>query len=94
MRLGHPSQEELRSNFAAMLESALSEGALWTETGLDMEVEDALWAIARARPDVPADLVAAAYRAFAGQLDGSNARAHRAELERRLEEMRRDRRNR
>ncbi|QFG20644.1 hypothetical protein [Actinomadura sp. WMMB 499] len=89
MRVGRPSPEELRHNFAAELESVLADGGMRSESGLDMEVEEALWAIARARPDVPVELVAAAYRAFAGQLDGGNARARRAELERRLEEMKR-----
>jgi hypothetical protein len=88
MRLGHPTQEELRHNFAELLESVLGGGGIYTESGLDMETEEALWAIARAHPDVPDALVAAAYRAFAGQLDGSTARARRAELERRFEELR------
>ncbi|XVQ08068.1 hypothetical protein ACQP1W_36675 [Spirillospora sp. CA-255316] len=94
MRLGRPSQEELRENFAAELESVLSGGGLRSENGFDTEVDEALWTIARAYPNVPVELVAAAYRAFAGQLDGSNARAHRARLERQMQALREARRQR
>lgn len=89
MRIGHPTDDELRENFAEMLESVRNGGGLRTETGLDMTTEDALWAIARAYPEVTEELVAAARAAFAGQLDGSNARWRREELERRFEEIRR-----
>ncbi|MEV0363870.1 hypothetical protein [Nocardia fusca] len=91
MRIGHPSDDELRENFAEMLESVRNGGGLRTETGLDMETEDALWAIARAYPEVSDELVEAARATFAGQLDGTNARARRAELERQFEELRRAR---
>ncbi|MEV3963155.1 hypothetical protein AB0M34_20025 [Nocardia sp. NPDC050193] len=91
MRIGHPSDDESRENFAEMLESVRKGGGLRTETGLDMETEDALWAIARAYPEVTDDLVEAARATFAGQLDGTNARARRVELERQFEEMRRAR---
>ncbi|MGI5219362.1 hypothetical protein [Nocardia sp. CA-290969] len=47
--------------------------ALRSETGLDMETDEALWAIARAYPNVPSELVEVARQAFDGQLDGSNA---------------------
>ena len=89
MRIGHPTDDELRANFAEMLESVRNGGGLRSETGLDMETEEALWDIARAYPDVPDRLVEAARTTFARQLDGSNARAHRAELERQFEELRR-----
>ncbi|MFI6312517.1 hypothetical protein ACIBEK_20640 [Nocardia fusca] len=91
MRIGHPSDDELRENFAEMLESVRNGGGLRTETGLDMETEDALWSIARAYPEVSNELVEAARATFAGQLDGTNARARRAELERQFEELRRAR---
>jgi hypothetical protein len=91
MRIGHPSDDELRENFAEMLESVRNGGGLRTETGLDMETEDALWAIARAYPEVSDELVEAARATFAGQLDGTNARARRADLERQFEELRRAR---
>jgi hypothetical protein len=91
MRIGHPSDDELRENFAEMLESVRNGGGLRTETGLDMETEDALWAIARAYPEVSDELVEAARATFAGQLDGTNARARRVELERQFEELRRAR---
>ncbi|MGI5221408.1 hypothetical protein [Nocardia sp. CA-290969] len=91
MRIDHPTDDELRENFAEMLESVRNGGGLRTETGLDMETEEALWDIARAYPDVTDELVTAAREAFAGQLDGSNARRHREELARQFEEMRRAR---
>jgi hypothetical protein len=91
MRIDHPTEDELRENFAEMLESVRNGGGLRTETGLDMETEEALWDIARAYPEVTDDLVAAARATFAGQLDGSHARKHREELARRLEELRRAR---
>ncbi|MFC5750961.1 hypothetical protein [Actinomadura rugatobispora] len=94
MRLNRPTQEELRENFATLLESVITGGGIRSESGLDMEVEEALWSIARAYPEVPAELVAAAYRAFAGQLDGSNAGARRAALEREFEALKDARRNR
>lgn len=93
MRIDHPTDDELRENFAEMLESVRGGGGLRTETGLDMETEEALWDIARAYPEVTEELVAAARAAFAGQLDGSHARRHREELARRFEEMRRARGN-
>jgi acyl-CoA reductase-like NAD-dependent aldehyde dehydrogenase len=54
-----------------------------------LPTEEALWAVARAYPDVADELVEAARAAFAGQLDGSNARARRVALEQQFEEMRR-----
>lgn len=87
MRTGHPTDDELRENFAEMLESVRRGGGLRTETGLDMETEEALWAIARAYPDVADELVEAARAEFAGQLDGSNARARRAASDKQFEEM-------
>ncbi|GGL23680.1 hypothetical protein [Nocardia jinanensis] len=89
MRIGHPSEDEMRENFAEMLESVRNGGGLRTETGLDMTTEEALWDIARAYPEVTEELVEAARNAFAGQLDGSNARRHREELARQFEELRR-----
>ncbi|WP_328396366.1 hypothetical protein [Nocardia sp. NBC_00416] len=89
MRLGHPTREELIQNFEAELASVCSGGGLRSETGLDMETDEALWTIARAYPNVSDELVAAAKEAFAGQLDGSNTERHREDLARQIEEMRR-----
>lgn len=92
MRSGRPTKEQLRRNFDSVLTDVLSGRGVRTETGLDTPTENALWAIARARqnvpgaPDVPDELVAAAYRAFAGQIDGANAAEWRAEMARRLAE--------
>ncbi|WP_329389564.1 hypothetical protein OG625_36590 [Streptomyces sp. NBC_01351] len=84
MRRGRPSEGQLRANFESALAGALEGRGVRTETGLDQQAEKALWAIIRARPDVPDELVAAARQAFAGQLDGSNAVQRRAEMARRL----------
>ncbi|WP_330298313.1 hypothetical protein [Streptomyces sp. NBC_00503] len=64
-------------NFASALAACMEGRGVRTHTELDMTTENALWAIARARPEPPDELVAAAYRAFAGQLDGTNAVAER-----------------
>ncbi|MET3984783.1 hypothetical protein [Streptomyces sp. PvR034] len=88
MRFGRPSEEQLRRTFDSVLTAVLSGRGVRTETGLDHTTETALWAIARARANRPEalvdDLVAAARRAFAGQLDGTNAAERRAEMDRRL----------
>jgi hypothetical protein len=65
--------EKLRGNFEIMLEFARTEGILYTETGLDAEVTAALADVAGECPDPLPELIVAAQRAFAGQLDGSNA---------------------
>ncbi|MFD5146401.1 hypothetical protein [Streptomyces sp. NPDC058401] len=86
MRTGRPSQEQLRRNFESVLTNVLSGRGVRTETGLDSPTENALWAIRYAFPDASDALVAAAYRAFAGQIDGSNAAAWRTEMDRRIAE--------
>ncbi|MBF6171414.1 hypothetical protein [Nocardia blacklockiae] len=90
MRLNHPTEDELRSNFEEELASVRSGGGLSSDTGLDSDTESALWDIARAYPDGSEALVAAARQAFAGQLDGSNSAARRARMERMVDEYRRD----
>ncbi|WP_330233021.1 hypothetical protein OHA40_11390 [Nocardia sp. NBC_00508] len=89
MRYDYPSDDELRANFDELLASVLTGGGIYSESGLDMETEEALWTIARAYPDVPDELVDAARAAFAGQLDGSNAAARQAALVRKIEEFNR-----
>ncbi|MFD7033835.1 hypothetical protein ACFWAR_37975 [Streptomyces sp. NPDC059917] len=84
MRHGRPSEEQLRRNFDSVLTAVLSGRGVRTETGLDHRTETALWAVRRAHPNPPDALVAAARRAFAGQLDGTNAAAWRAEMDRRI----------
>lgn len=86
MREKRPSEEQLRRNFERELESVSTGGGLTSETGLDVETEEALWAIADAYPQVDDALIAAARRTFAAQLDGSHAAARHAELARKLEE--------
>ncbi|WP_069161909.1 hypothetical protein [Nocardia altamirensis] len=91
MREDLPTDDELRSNFEELLASVTSGSGLFTESGVDTETENALLAIARAYPEVPDDLIAAARRAFAGQLDGSNAAAVKAATERKIAEINRRR---
>lgn len=81
-RRDYPTDAELRRNFETELASVTAGGGLRSETGLDVRTDAALIEIAAAFPAVTAELVAAARAAFAGQLDGSNAAAQRAELER------------
>lgn len=85
-RSRYPTDDELRRNFERELASVTTGGGLRSETGLDVETDAALIAIATAYPAVTEDLVRAARSAFAGQLDGTNAAARRAELRRMIEE--------
>ncbi|MFE3442568.1 hypothetical protein ACFXNW_06020 [Nocardia sp. NPDC059180] len=87
MRADHPTDDELRANFDEMLTSVCGGGGLRTATGLDMKTEESLWAIARAYPQVPGELVDAARTAFAGQLDGTNARERKEAVARKIEEL-------
>ncbi|RDI46122.1 hypothetical protein [Nocardia mexicana] len=87
MREERPSDDELRRNFEQELESVSGGGGLTSETGLDTETEEALWAVADAHPNIPDELIEAARRAFAGQLDGSHAAARQAALARKLEQF-------
>ncbi|MEV0564106.1 hypothetical protein [Dactylosporangium sp. NPDC050588] len=91
MRLDHPDDDEQRAIFEELLASVSTGGGIYSCNGLDMETEEALWAIARAYPAVTDDLVAAARAAFAGQLDGSHAAARRAALVRKFDELNRRR---
>ncbi|GAA1502050.1 hypothetical protein GCM10009827_013040 [Dactylosporangium maewongense] len=91
MRLDHPDDDEQRAIFEELLTSVSTGGGIYSCNGLDMETEEALWAIARAYPAVTDDLVAAARAVFAGQLDGSNAAARRAALARKFDELARRR---
>ncbi|WP_378737199.1 hypothetical protein [Nocardia brasiliensis] len=89
MREDFPNDNELRGNFEELLASVRSGGGLFTESGLDTATENALLAIARAYPEVPDHLITAAHRAFAGQLDGSNAAAVKAATARKIAEINR-----
>ncbi|MCU1643436.1 MAG: hypothetical protein JWN03_3711 [Nocardia sp.] len=86
MQRGRRSKEQLQDSFDYLLSRILSGGGLLSCSGLDEETKNALWAIAGAGPDVTDDLVEAARRAFAGQLDGSNTARWRAERDRALTE--------
>lgn len=85
MREDLPDDQELRDSFEDLLASVVRGDGLYTESGLDIETEQALTAIARAYPIVPDELITAARAAFAGQLDGSNAAAAQDELRRKIE---------
>ncbi|MCU1643435.1 MAG: hypothetical protein JWN03_3710 [Nocardia sp.] len=86
MRRGYPTREQLQSSFERVLSQVLAGRGIPTGTGLDDETEGALETIARAHPNATEELVEAARRAFAGQLDGSNTARWKAELERDLAE--------
>ncbi|WP_194825902.1 hypothetical protein [Nocardia sp. XZ_19_231] len=90
MRTDYPTEDEMRANFEEMLASVSGGGGLRTETGLDNETENVLWAISRVRPEAPEELVTAARVEFAAQLDGSHKRARRAALTRRLDGLDRE----
>jgi hypothetical protein len=86
MRHGWPSDQELRETFHQELEAVLAGRGSRSCTGLDDDTSQALWAIFMAEPGDREALAAAAYRAFAGQLDGSNAARWHADMERWFEE--------
>ncbi|MER8102872.1 hypothetical protein [Kitasatospora sp. NPDC094016] len=79
---GRDDDERLRRVFEAVLAKTLSGTGPLTCTGLDEDTENALWAVWEAYPHASAELVQAARRAFAGQLDGSNAARWHADLAR------------
>ncbi|WP_433661717.1 hypothetical protein ACQPW1_05820 [Nocardia sp. CA-128927] len=85
MHLDYPAEDELRQSFAEALASVRSGGGVSSDNGLDLRTANALWQIADAYPRVPDDLIAAADAAFAGQLDGSNAAARQAAIDRAFE---------
>lgn len=86
MRHGYPDREELEESFEEVLAGVLTGRGVPSASGLDEDTKNALRAIFRAHPDITEDLVDNARRAFAGQLDGSNAARRRAEIDRRLTE--------
>lgn len=77
----YPTELELRRAFEAELAS-VSGGTGWRSgTGLDDETVSALIAVARAYPDIPDELIAAARAEFAAQLDGTHSARRRAAME-------------
>ncbi|MFE3255931.1 hypothetical protein ACFXPS_12440 [Nocardia sp. NPDC059091] len=81
MRHGYPSDDELRENFDEVLTHVLAGKGVHTATGLDDDTQDALWAIAEAYPNATPEMIDAARKAFAGQLDGSNAQRWQEEMD-------------
>lgn len=77
---GPLSRDQLRRSFELYLEAARTEGIVYTATGLDDHVTAAIDAVAGGFPNPAPELIAAAERAFEGQLDGSNAERDRQEL--------------
>ncbi|MBF6394117.1 hypothetical protein IU443_29755 [Nocardia farcinica] len=75
---------EKRQLFEAALREAVDRGVVYSHNGVDDDVDEALMAIASAYPHVTPDLIDAAERAFAGQLDGSNAARAEQEMRRRF----------
>ncbi|MBV7707886.1 hypothetical protein [Nocardia nova] len=53
---------------------------MYPDNGLDKVVDDAIGEVAMGCPDPAPELIAAAERAFAGMLDGSNAARAQQEL--------------
>lgn len=92
MREGRLTQAQLRRSFDDELASALAHGTLGSDSGLDVQTQEALRAVAAAHPQASADLIARARRAFVGQLDGSNAAARDAAIAEAIAEHRRRRR--
>ncbi|MER7584515.1 hypothetical protein [Kitasatospora sp. NPDC097691] len=86
MRHRWPTDQELRQTFHEELERVLVRGGPRSCTRLDEDTSEALWAIASAEPADRKALVPAAYRAFAGRLDGSNAARRHEDQERWFEE--------
>jgi hypothetical protein len=82
----YPTEDELRQSFDEALASVRGGGGVSSDNGLDLRTVDALWQIADAYPTIPDDLIAAANAAFAGQLDGSNAAARQAAIDRAFEQ--------
>ncbi|MFJ9362873.1 hypothetical protein ACIRRA_00425 [Nocardia sp. NPDC101769] len=86
MRHSDPSDDELRANFDEVLTAVLAGHGVHTATGLDDDTQDALWAIAEAYPNATPELIDAARKALAGQLDGSNAERWAQEMDNWFEE--------
>ncbi|WP_405489158.1 hypothetical protein [Nocardia sp. NBC_00511] len=84
---GRLTEEQLRGSFDFTLARILAGKGFLSGSGLDRETMTALEAIARVRPNVTDELVEAARRAFAEQLDGTNAARRRAERDRVLAEL-------
>ncbi|MBF6545153.1 hypothetical protein [Nocardia brasiliensis] len=81
----HPSEDELRLFFDEALTAVRAGAGVPTDNGLDLRTANALWEIAEAYPNIPGHLISAAEAAFAGQLDGSNAAARQAAINRAFE---------
>ncbi|WP_063629970.1 hypothetical protein [Nocardia sp. BMG51109] len=88
--MNHPTEDELRGSFEEELASVRAGRGLASDSGLDGQTEAALWEIARAYPNIPDSLVESARRAFAGQLDGTNAQEREARLKRMFEQVKRE----
>ncbi|MET9488641.1 hypothetical protein [Nocardia sp. NPDC006630] len=84
MRRGRPTKAQLEQSFDRALLRSIAEGGIASGTGLDDETQNTLLAVARAYPNATDELVEAARRAFAGQLDGSSTARWRAEKHHRL----------
>lgn len=86
MFVDSPTEDELRQSFVDALTSVRGGGGVASDNGLDLRTMAALWQIADAYPVIPDELIAAAGAAFAGQLDGSNAAAREAAIDRAFEQ--------
>lgn len=77
---GRLTPEQLRGKFELALRIARTTGVVYPDNGLDKVVDDAIGEVAMGCPDPAPELIAAAERAFAGMLDGSNAARAQQEL--------------
>ncbi|MFI6046324.1 hypothetical protein ACIA8C_32220 [Nocardia sp. NPDC051321] len=86
MFVDYPTEDELRQNFVDALAAVRGGDGVSSDNGLDVRTVHALWEIADAYPNIPDNLIVAAGAAFAGQLDGTNAAARQAAIDRAFEQ--------
>lgn len=75
-----PDRATQQARFEAALASAMAGEGVSVHAGVDNRTFRALGRLTGRSPNPPSELIDAAYEAFAGQLDGSNARAEDTKL--------------
>ncbi|MFI6937632.1 hypothetical protein ACIBI4_00050 [Streptomyces sp. NPDC050418] len=84
----YPTDDELRRTFEETLAAVVAGEGSTSCNGFDAWTDTTLWEIVEAYPDVTDALIAQARAAFAGQPDGSNARAEQAALDAAFQQQR------
>ncbi|MEV3898374.1 hypothetical protein [Streptomyces anulatus] len=84
----YPTDDELRRIFEETLAAVVAGGGPTSCSWFDLWTDTALSEIIEAYPDVTDALIAQARAAFAGQLDGSNARAEQAAMDAAFQQQR------